>query len=558
MPPRIDTLARKYASVLPPEQVTRLTELIRAKARRYAVLNQCPTPADLAARFDHTFVRTPAVDLVSRRLRDTLLTRDGRIVISTPPQELKSTILRWTVFWSLLDNPDRRVVFASYAASLARTSGRIVRGLIETFGPQVGLAVDQSHSDASDWQIAGHQGGMLSVGVGGSLTGRPADVMIIDDPIRNQQDADSPTIRGRLHEWWEAVARTRLAPGAPVIVVQTRWHEDDLAGRRIAEGWPLVNIPAVADGQTPDALGRKPGEYLESTRGRTAEDWEAIRRDVGERVWAALYQGRPAPLEGGIFKREWFDTWRVSELPEGCSPPIVVVDPADNPGDGDEAGIVVGAAHPATRRAYVIDDLSAAMTVGRWARVAALACARYRASTLAFERSLSQLSSRIRETWERLYRQADTLKRTGGDVAAAVERLVGADESPEVREQVAAELAEITGDVDAVLALGQSGPRLQPIRPEGSKQARMLLIASAFETGRVCLVGRFPALEFQAVTWQEGQDSPDRVDALVYLAALLTGTSGVASLGRAQGRIPTRSTALRGRSHRIPTRSTRR
>src|SRR5690606_6862288 len=105
---------------------------------------------------------------------------------------------------------------SSYAASLARTSGRIVRGLIETFGAQVGLAVDQSHSDASDWQIDGHQGGMLSVGVGGSLTGRPADVMIIDDPIRNQQDADSPTIRGRLHEWWEAVARTRLAPGAPV------------------------------------------------------------------------------------------------------------------------------------------------------------------------------------------------------------------------------------------------------------------------------------------------------------------------------------------------------
>lgn len=529
---------------------------VRAKAARLRTVRECPTPADLAARFDATFVRTFAVDLVASRLRETMRTRDGRLVISVPPQEMKTTLLRWAILWALTDDPDRRIVFASYAAGLARTSGRIVRGLIETHGGAVGLAVSRIHADAADWEIEGHRGGVFATGRG-SLTGRPADCLIIDDPLRDQREADSPTVRAAMHEWWESVARTRLAPGAPVIVVQTRWVEDDLAGRRAAEGWPLVNIPALADGHTPDALDRPVGEFLTSTRGRTSEDWASIRRDVGERTWAALYQGRPAPLAGGVFQTSWFDTWRVEQAPPGCLPPTVVVDPADNEGDGDEAGIILATVHPESGRVFLLDDYSAPMTVARWARVALLVCARRHAPTLAYEKSLSQLPRRIREAWTILRQQALALHRAKGDPVKALDRLSRADDSAEAREQIAAQLAEITGDVEAVLAIPDSGPRLRPIVARGSKQVRMQLVAPMFETGRAVIVGKLPQMEHTASTWAPGQDSPDRVDAMVHACMSLAGGSA-GTLERSNERVPTSSTGLRNRTGTRLTRSTRR
>jgi hypothetical protein len=531
----------------------------RNLARRRAVLlAQCPTPLDLAARFDRRTVRTPALELIARRVVGAATTRDGRLVLSLPPQEGKSSTLRWAVLWLLAHDPELRIVVASYAASLARTSGRIVRSLIESYGRDLGLRVDRSHADASDWQLAGHAGGLRAVGVGGGLTGQPADVLVVDDPLKGQKEADSSTIRDSLHEWWSSVALTRLAPGAPVIVVQTRWHEDDLAGRMEVEGWPVVNIPALADGKTPDALARPAGEWLVSARGRSVADWEAKRKAVGERTFAALYQGRPAPLEGGVFQRAWFDTWRVAELPAGCLPPTVVVDPADNEGDGDEAGIIVATAHPTTGRVFILDDLSAAMTVARWARVALLTCVRRDAPTLAYEQSLSQLPKRIRQAWATLYREAKALRHTGGDVPAAVERLSRPDDSPEAREEIEAALTEIASDVDAILALPSSGPRLVAIVARGSKQQRMILAAPMFETGRAVMVGRHPKVEHQLTTWQPGQDSPDRADAVIHAAQLLDATPAPAGVGRATDRVPTNSTSTRNRGSSRITRSTRR
>jgi hypothetical protein len=523
------------------------------RLKRQTLLEQCPTPSHLAARFDATYVRTEAVDLVARELRDAVTEYDGKLVVSVPPQEMKTTLLRWLGFWLLLNDPERRVVYASYAASLARSTGRAVRTLIQTYGGQFGLEIDYGHADASDWELAGHGGGMVTTGVGGALTGRPADVLIVDDPLRNQQDADSVTIRENVYEWWSSVALTRLAPGAPAVVVQTRWEEDDLAGRRLAEGWRGVNIPALADGKTEDALGREPGTWLVSARGRTADDWVAKRKAVGERTFGSLYQGRPAPLEGGVFKRAWFDLWRVDEAPAGCLPPVVVVDPADNPGSGDEAGIVVGCAHPGSGKGYLLDDLSGAMTVGKWARLALLTCVRRQAPTLAFEKSLSQLTNRIRESWTNLHQQAIALHRTDGDLDAAVARMSRADDSTEITERIRGELAEIVDDVVGILGFGQTGPRIKGITAKGTKTARMLLVAPTFETGRMVLVGRHGVFEHQAATWQEGQDSPDRVDAGVHLTALLLGVSGVASLSRADERVPTTSTGLRrtGGSSRI-------
>lgn len=528
-----------------------LVTRVRAQAARLRTIRECPTPLDLACRFDPTYVRTPALELLAVRLRDAVRERDGRLVVSLPPQQGKSSLTRWAIVWALVDDPDRRIVFASYAAGLARTSGRVVRGLIEMYGTEIGLQVSSVHADAADWELEGHKGGMFSTGRG-AMTGRPSDWTVVDDPLRDQQEADSPVVRGALHDWWDTVARTRLAPGAPAVVIQTRWHEDDLAGRLVGEGWPLLNVPALADGKTEDALARPPGEWLVSARGTTAADWAKTRRDVGERTFAALYQGRPAPLEGGVFKAAWFDTWRVSEAPPGCLPSVVVVDPADNEGDGDEAGILVGTKHAASGKVYILDDLSAPMTVARWARLALLTCARRSAPTLAYEKSLSQLPKRIREAWANVWQQALALHHCDGDVDAALARLSRPDDSAQAREQILEELVELAPDATAILLFGESGPSLRPITARGTKTFRMQLTAPAFETGRAVMVGKHSSLEHQASTWAVGQDSPDRVDAACHLVQLLSGGS-VASLGRPDERIPTSSTgaARRGGGSRI-------
>ena len=153
--------------------------------------------------------------------------------------------------------------------------------------------------------------------------------LFIDDPIKDRKQADSLTYRDNVWEWWTNVARTRLAPGAPVVLILTRWHEDDLAGRLLAqqnadpdpvtgggEGWRVINIPAMADhrperGET-DPLGREPGEWMVSARGRTPEQFEKIRQAVGPRTFESLYQGKPAPVEGNLFKRDY---WRYYKAP---------------------------------------------------------------------------------------------------------------------------------------------------------------------------------------------------------------------------------------------------
>lgn len=141
--------------------------------------------------------------------------------------------------------------------------------------------------------------------------------LIIDDPIKDRAQADSDVYRENVWDWWTDAASSRLAPGAPVILILTRWHHDDLAGRlleRDAEaGWEVLNIPAQADydpskGET-DVLGRAPGEYMLSARGRTQAQWEQRKATAGSRSWEALYQGNPTPGTGDILKSAWWQTW---------------------------------------------------------------------------------------------------------------------------------------------------------------------------------------------------------------------------------------------------------
>lgn len=278
------------------------------------------TPGDLARHLDPRIRQTPALDLIDAALVELLDTPDGRLIISMPPQEGKSTrVAKDFPTWVLTQNPDCRIVTASYAQGLANRNGRTIRRNL-TDHPTLGLTIAPDNGAVHEWQLAGHEGGVLSVGVGAGLTGRPADLLIIDDPIKDRKEADSETFRENVWNWWTDVASTRLAPGAPVVVILTRWHQDDLAGRLLAaedgHTWRVINIPAQADhspekGET-DPLGREPGEFMVSARGRKTRQWEAIKVRSGSRTWASLYQGRPSPAAGNIFRRDW---WRTYEQP---------------------------------------------------------------------------------------------------------------------------------------------------------------------------------------------------------------------------------------------------
>lgn len=278
------------------------------------------TPGALATRLDARTRQTPALELIDQALVDLVDTPDGRLIISMPPQEGKSErVSRRFPTWVLRDVPDTRIAIASYEHNVTRRLGRAVRDDIVTH-QSLGLRVRQDLASQSEWQLHGHRGGVLSVGIGGSLTGRPVDLLIVDDPIKDRTQADSVTYRDRVWDWWLEVGSTRLAPGAPVVLVLTRWHEDDLAGRLLAaeDGhlWQVLNIPAEADhdpakGET-DPLGRAPGGFMASARGRTPEQWAAIKVRSGSRTWASLYQGRPSRAEGNIFKR---DQWRTYGSP---------------------------------------------------------------------------------------------------------------------------------------------------------------------------------------------------------------------------------------------------
>lgn len=279
------------------------------------------TPGDLALHTTPTTVQTPALDIIDEALVRAYNTPDSRLIISMPPQEGKSVrVANDFPVWSLIQNPDLRIVTASYGQGLANRNGRAVRNRVIA-NPDLGLEIAKDNGSVSDWTIDGHTGGLLSVGIGAGVTGQKADMMIIDDPHKDRKEADSELMRDTVWDWWTDAASARLAPGASVIIILTRWHQDDLAGRLLARdvdaGWELINIPAQADhkperGET-DLLGRKPGEFMQSARGRTREQWEKRKSTAGSKTWASLYQGRPSPESGGVFPPS--DKWARYDRP---------------------------------------------------------------------------------------------------------------------------------------------------------------------------------------------------------------------------------------------------
>lgn len=253
--------------------------------------------------------------LICEKLEQVIRGETKRLIILAPPQHGKSETVTET-FPSYFKSkfPDKKVILTSRDDLLAGRFGLYNRRIIEEFGNELfSVRLGRGSSSSTNWSLEGHSGYVLSSPIMGGITGSGADLLIIDDPVKNRQEADSAVMRDKIWQEWQNTLLTRLAADGAVIVIMTPWHEDDLAGRLIKQGgWDVIRLPAECESEN-DKLGRAIGEPLCPELGKDKQWIERTKLEVGSRVWTALYQLRPTPASGGIFKREWIK--RYDKLP---------------------------------------------------------------------------------------------------------------------------------------------------------------------------------------------------------------------------------------------------
>ncbi len=258
-----------------------------------------------------------------------------RVMIFAPPQSGKSLLVsRNFPAWVLGRHPDWRILLASYGAELAEEMSGDVRdilrseeyaasfGLLAVDDPRDAVQISTERKAIAHWRIAGRMGGMSATGVGGAITGKPAEILIIDDPVKGRLEADSETYRDNAWAWWPQ-ARDRVQKGGGILLMCTRWHHEDLPGRLLnlaknnpdADQWEVLSFKAIAEEGDDDPLGRSPGEPLAPSRFGLPE-LMTLKATIGSREWSAKFQQRPTDDEGSIFQRKW---WRF-DRPERAKP----------------------------------------------------------------------------------------------------------------------------------------------------------------------------------------------------------------------------------------------
>lgn len=259
------------------------------------------------------YQRPPHIAMIERAFLGLVGRKYHWLLINLPPRHGKSEYIScYAAAWYILMHPAERVIFISYAAEYAAEWGERVRDLVELFGPAFGVAIKPGHEAKDNWQTTAG-GGMVSTGIGGTITGRGADLLIIDDPHKNSEEALSPTMRKKVWDFWQSTVSNRLEPGGICIIIQTRWHQDDLTGRLLADkstDWVHINLPAIAGSDDP--LDRAVGEPLWPKR-YNAKALGAIKRRSGSFWWSALYQQQPVPLGDTMFRAEWAGTYVIKD-----------------------------------------------------------------------------------------------------------------------------------------------------------------------------------------------------------------------------------------------------
>lgn len=292
---------------------------------------------------DRQFKDPPHVRMLAEHLREVekyVETKGekgiGRLIVSMPPRHGKTLTVskRWPAYL-LGRHRDWGIAEVSYGASLAEDASRAVRAVIRDIPEYRLIFPETSLSDESSavnrWALAGRHPdnpNFVAAGVGGPVTGRGFEVIIVDDPIKGRREAESPTVRANLHSWFDGTLYTRLEPGGAIVIIQTRWHEDDLVGYLLdkddGDDWTVLNLPAIAEEALPDGrpaidpLGREPGEALWPARW-PLKTLLQIKRVLGPYDWESQFQGHPKPPGGSKIQREWFQTIQPQDVPKGLN-----------------------------------------------------------------------------------------------------------------------------------------------------------------------------------------------------------------------------------------------
>ena len=242
-------------------------------------------------------------NIISKNIND----GDAKIIINMPPRHGKTAFCaEWLPLWFLAKHPTKNIMLSTYNQKYATLLGRKAKDLINRYGNVLGLQIRKDANAANNF-VLHSGGGMLSIGANGTMTGRGADLLLIDDPIKNDAQANSKTFRDNIWEWFNATAFTRIEPNGSIILIMTRWHQDDLTGRILASNtysdWIHIKLPAIAE--LNDAIGRSIGEPLWNEK-FNIKKINQIKTQIGEFWFAALYQQNPLNPTGNIFKRKSF------------------------------------------------------------------------------------------------------------------------------------------------------------------------------------------------------------------------------------------------------------
>ena len=332
--------------------------------------------------FGEPYIMFPFVAHAEQRIVDAIMDTEHEryVIVNAPPQVGKSTYCGILLpFWVTGMFPQWQVMYISYSDDFSTARGKDVRTLHNLYGNELfGSRIDPDFTMATDWRVSGGRGGMLSVGVGGLITGRPGHVIIIDDLIKNAQEAASAaTKRAHLAEWDGTINR-RIQPGGTVIIIATRWAEDDLSGALIERmkepgysgpQWEIIEFPAFAEPaddveltdeeleQWRDVIGRENGEVLDCRfsriPSRPPEDFfTLVRAGMDGFAWSCLYQQKPSAREGGMFPVVNWQFYEHAELPQ-MDKQVRIWDLAATEGGGDwTVGTLMGRAGD---KFYVLD-----------------------------------------------------------------------------------------------------------------------------------------------------------------------------------------------------------
>ena len=415
--------------------------------------------------------------LICDKLQDFNDGRIKKLMIFMPPQHGKSELsTRQFPAYLLGKNPNRKIVVASYNATLASRFNRDIQRVVDTelyhsVFPKTLLnesnivTVSDSYLRNSEiFEIVGHNGFLKTVGRGGALTGTPVDIGIIDDPLKDRAEAQSSVIRESLWSWYEDVFETRLHNDSQQILIQTRWHVDDLAGRLLKrdDDWEVLTLEAIKE-----------------------TDFDYDIRDFGQPLWGekhslqrilkvkqnspitfgSLYQQNPKPTEdmGLLWNRQMLDRQRINKAPDNLRK-VIAIDPAVTANaNSDETGIVI-IGKDDNEKIYLLEDLSGKYTPNEWGEIAYNAMKNHNCDYYVAE------------------------KNQGGDM------------------------------VKAIIEQFDKNNHIKLIHATKGKYLRAEPVYAQYEQGNVFHVGKFPLLETQMITFNPdaNKKSPDRVDALVY------------------------------------------